>query len=221
MIYFLIILAILIVAAFLIPINVVINTNFKGENVYYVDNQKEKNKLTIVIKIMGFIPIYKYTNDKKNKDKSNTQKLTIVEIIDVIKESFSKEEKGINNFISEFFKWGKRLKYRKFALIGGFNTEDYVKNAYINATINSLLCMYINANQDNFNLNKLYYQVAISNYKYYLTLDTIIAFPLFHNIDVFKTIIRIVHKFKKKKIDNQNDNMQNENSSNNRYINMQ
>ena len=124
MIYFLIILAILIVAAFLIPINVVINTNFKGENVYYVDNQKEKNKLTIVIKIMGFIPIYKYTNDKKNKAKSNTQKLTIVEIIDVIKESFSKEEKGINNFISEFVKWGKRLKYRKFALIGGFNTED-------------------------------------------------------------------------------------------------
>lgn len=226
MIWFLIILAVVIVTAFLIPIKVVIDTKLNGDNVYYVDNTKKKNDVTIIIKILGFIPVYKYNNNdkkKKNVKKENNENLTVTEIIDVLKESISKEELKLNDLINKIFKWVKGVKFKKLILIGGFNTEDYVKNAYINASINSTICMYINANQDRFNLNKLYYQVSISDYNYYLTLDTVLSFPLLNNIDVFKTIIRIVHTFRKKKHEKnkQNNNTKKTNYISNDYIKMQ
>lgn len=222
MIYFCIILAIIIVAAFLIPIKVLIDTNIKGDNVYYHCNQKENNNVRLVIKILGIIPVYKYRNDNHKKNKANSQNLTLMEIIDVLKESISKEENKTSDFISKLFKWGKRINFKKFVLVGGFNTEDYVKNAYINASINSIICMFINANQDRFNLNKLYYQVSISDYKYYLTLNTVLSFPLINNIDVFKTIINIIHRFRKKKQEKENhiDDIKQPNYQLNGYIKM-
>lgn len=204
MIYLWIILASGFVAAFLIPIKVDIYTKLKGDNVYYVDNLKQKNDVTIVIKILGFIPVYRYKNNKKeNKKEEDNKSLSVTDIIDVLKKSISEEELKLNDLIKKLFRWVKRVKVHKLILIGGFNTENYVRNAYINASINSIICMFINANQDNFNLKKLYYQVSISNYKYYLTLDTSLSFPVINNIDVLKTIISIVHRFKKKKYDKQ------------------
>ena len=225
MIYLWIILTAIIVAAFLIPIKVVIYTKLRGDNVYYVDNTKQKNDITIVIKILGLVPVYRYNNNKKklkNIRKGNSQTLTIIEIIDALKKSVTKEELKLNDFTKKLLMWGKRVKFHKFILIGGFNTEDYVKNAYINASVNSIICMFINANQDNFNLKKLYYQVSISNYKYYLTLDTVLSFPLINNVDVFRTIISIVHRLKKKKREKekQNNNIQQVNYQTSSYIKM-
>lgn len=203
MIYFIVILAAIVIAAFLIPIKVDIYAKLIGDNVYYVDNLNKKDDVTIVIKILGFIPVYKYNKNKKNskdlEDESNDNKLTLTEIINVLKESVSKEQIKLTDLTKKLYKWGKRVKFHKFVLVGGFNTQDYVKNAYINASINSIICMYINANQDNFNFKKLYYQVSISDYEYYLTLDIILSFPVINNIDVLKTIISIIHGFKKKK----------------------
>ncbi len=226
MIWFLIILAVVIVTAFLIPIRVVIDTRLNGDNVYYVDNTKKNNDITVVIKILGFIPVYKYNNNdkkKKNIKKGNNDNLTVTEILDVLKVSVSKEELKLNELISKIFKWVKGVKFNKLILIGGFNTEDYVKNAYINASINSTICMYINANQDRFNLNKLYYQVSISDYKYYLKLYTVLSFPLINNRDVFKTILNIVHTFRKKKKYKNKQNISNNETNyiNNSYINIQ
>lgn len=223
MICFLVILAVVIVAAFLIPIKVVIYIKLKGDNVYYVDNTKKNNDVTIVIKILGFIPVYKYVNKKKENNENNSESLNIMDIIDVLRKSITEKELKINTLTKKLFRWGEKIKFRKLILIGGFNTEDYVKNAYINASINSIICMFINANQDNFNLNKLYYQVSISNYKYYLTLDTVLTFPVINNMDVLKTIISIVHKFKKKKHEKEqeNNNIQSTNRQSNNYIKMQ
>jgi len=199
MIYFIVILMVVIVAAFFIPVRIDIYTKLKGKNVYYVDNQEQKNDVVLVIKVLGIIPVYKYNKNKKKDLYKNSNKLTITDIVDVLKQSISKEEVKITDLTKKLYKWGRRVNFHKFILIGGFNTEDYVKNAYINASINSIICMFINGNQDNFNLKKMYYQVSISDYNYYLTLDAILSFPIISNINVFKTIITIIHSFKKKK----------------------
>lgn len=210
MIYFIVVLIAVIVAAFLIPIKIDIYTKIKGKNVYYVDNQEQKNDVILSIKILGFIPVYKYNKNKKKEnyqaDKSSN-KLAITDIIGVLKQSISKEELKITDLTKKLYRWGKRVNFHKFILIGGFNTEDYVKNAYINASINSIICMFINGNQDNFNLKKLYYQISISDYNYYLTLDTVLSFPVINNIDVLKTIISIIHKFKKTKSKKEKSNI--------------
>ena len=227
MIWLWIMLMAVIVAAFFIPIKIDIYTKIKGNNVYYVDNQKQKNDITIVIKIFGFLPVYKYNKNKKkirNIKKGKTQTVTIKETLEILKRSVSKEEFKLNDLTNKIIKWGKKVKFHKFILIGGFNTEDYVKNAYINASINSIICMFINANQDNFNLKKLYYQVSISNYKYYLTLDATLSFPIINNIDVFKTIIQIIYRLKKKKREKEKQSINNiviNKQQENNYIKMQ
>ena len=52
MIYFLIVLITVVVAVFFVPIKVVIYSNLKGKNVYYVDNLEEKGATNIVIKLL-------------------------------------------------------------------------------------------------------------------------------------------------------------------------
>ncbi len=60
--------------------------------------------------------------------------------------------------------------------------------------------MIINLNQENFNLKKLYYQVSISDYNYYLTLDSIISLSVVNNIDVFILILKFIKNLKKEKL---------------------
>lgn len=210
MIWLWIILASIIVAAFLVPIKIQIYTKIKGDNVYYVENIKQKNDIIVVIKLFGFLPVYKYNNkEKKLKNNETDRGITITGIIDVLKESVLKEEIKINDLTKKLFNWGKRVNFDKFILIGGFNTEDYVKNAYINASINSIICMFINANLDRFDLKKLYYQVSISNYKYYLMFDTTLSFPIIRNSDVLKVIVNIIFKLKKKERGKDKQNINN------------
>ncbi len=196
MIYFLVILMIVIVAIFFIPIRFDIYANLKGESVYYSYNLNEKNKVKISLKILGFIPIYVY-NKQKKEQKGKTNKVTIAKIFKAIKKSAAEEEFKITNFTKKILSWCRKVRFKKLVLVVGFNTNDYVKNAYINASLNSIICMIINKNEDKFNFNKLYYQVGISDYNYYLTVDSIITFSLFRNIDVFITIIKFIFNLKK------------------------
>lgn len=196
MIYFLIILVVFVALVFFVPIKFTIYTDIKGKNVYYVENTSKKNKVVISLKILGIIPIYVYNKEKKDK-KGKSSKVTIDKIYNAIKNSTLEEEFKVTNFTKKILSWFRKVRFKKLVLAFGFNTEDYVKNSYINATLNSIICMTINANQDRVNFNNLYYQVSISDYNYYLNLDTIITFSLFRNVDVFITIFKFIFNLKK------------------------
>lgn len=196
MIYFLIILVVFVALIFFIPIKFTIYTNIKGKNVYYVENTNKKNKVIISLKILGVIPIYVYNKERKDM-KGKDGKITIDKMYNAIKNSVAEEDFKVSNFTKKILSWCRKVRFKKLVFAFGFNTEDYVKNSYINATLNSIICMTINANQDRVNFNNLYYQVSISDYNYYLNLDTIITFSLFRNIDVFITIFKFVFNLKK------------------------
>ena len=205
MIYFFIILVAIVALLFFIPIKFTIYTNVKGQNVYYVDNSPPKNKAYVSLKILGFIPIYVYNKEKKDRKNKESKKnnITIGKIYNAIKNSVAEEEFKITNFTKKILSWCRKIKFKKLVLVVGFNTEDYVKNAYINSSLNSIICMIINKNQDRFNFNKLYYQVAISDYNYYLNIDTVISFSLYRNIDVFITIVKFIFNLKKEADNNE------------------
>lgn len=163
---------------------------------YYDSNlDKKDNNAVITIKILGVIPIFKY-NYKKGKTKRK-----YVYILDYISSVIKKNQQegkiSISDVTKKSLKFIKKIKFDKLVLIGGFNTEDYVKNTYLNASINTIICMIINGNQKKFNLNNLYYQVSISNYDYYLTLNSIIKFYLVHNIDMIFSIFCFILKTKR------------------------
>ena len=123
-------------------------------------------------------------------------KLQFQSYIKVLKRTFANENGGIKQLTNKILKLLKRVKFNKLVVIGGFNTEDYVKNAYMNASINTIICMVINVYQKNFDLNKLYYQVAISDYNYYLALDTVLSFSFITNINIIYTIIKLAYNLK-------------------------
>ena len=193
---YLIILVTVIVAIFFIPIKIDLYIKAKGKNVYYDYNlEEESNNAVITIKILGVIPIFKY-NYKKEKIKR--EYVSILDYISsVIKKNQQEGRVSISDITKKSLKFLRKIKFEKLILIGGFNTEDYVKNTYLNASINTIICMIINGNQKKFNLNNLYYQVSISNYDYYLTLNSIIKFYLVHNIDMVFSIFCFILKTKR------------------------
>lgn len=101
-----------------------------------------------------------------------------------------KEALSIENIL---FNMLKDIKYKKVIFSLGFNLNEYVINSYVNASINTVICMYININQQRFNLNKLYYQVYISKSPLKIYLDCIIS------INFAKTIKEILKKYISKK----------------------
>lgn len=196
MIWFLIILLIVVALVFFIPIKFTIYANIKGKNVYCVENHKTKNKVIFSLKILGIIPIYIYDKEKR-ENKGKNSNVSISKIFNAIKNSVTEEEFKITNITKKIISWCNKVNFKKLILVVGFNTEDYVKNSYINASLNSIICMIINANQERFDFNNLYYQVGISDYSYYLAADTVITFSLYNNIDVFMTIIKLILTLKK------------------------
>ena len=140
--------------------------------------------------------MYKYNSNSRNK-KNKDNKLSTFDLIGIVKEDLSKNNIKINEAVRKIIAIVNKIKFRKLIIIGGFNTGDYVKNAYINASINTVICMIINANQKNFNFNKLYYQFSISDYSYYLAVDTIISFSIIKNIHIIFTIVKFIRYLRK------------------------
>lgn len=189
--------ALFILFVFFIPLTLDIKISKKGKKVNLFNNNSDKDKAqtnnvfpnSITIKILKIIPMFKIDIDKFKVRVKNKE-----EIDEEMKNSKDKKDKTLNtvllpkllNFIID----NKNEKYRKMKdKIGeyidkiyieklgfsfGFNTGDYVKNAYINASLNSIICLYINYRRKNFNFNRLYYQVYIADYTYYLDLNSII-----------------------------------------------
>lgn len=149
-----------------------------------------------MFKAFKIIPIYKmFVTEKLNNIVNNK---SYVDILYNLTYQINKQKKNrlkrplsLDNMLFYLF---KNMVYRKFVFYFGFNTNQYILNSYINATINTILCMYINVNQEKFNFKQLYYQVYISNFPLKIYLDSII------NINFAKTIIDMLNEHINRKV---------------------
>lgn len=136
----------------LIPIKIdfTINANLKNDKIELEPMDGMKNK--IKIKLIYFITVFEkdifIKKENKNKTKSNSNKTTLLKAL------------------------YKSVTFSKFLVSIGFNTYNVVLNSYINALLNSTLCIYINQNNRKFNFKELYYQVYLSNTPIVINFDT-------------------------------------------------
>lgn len=137
---------------------------------YFLDIKKTKGmESKITFKICGVIPVY----FKKLFEKKKVTK----------KQKENKIKKVFNNK-DTIFRFLKKCYIDKFVLSLGFNLDDYIANSYVNATLNTIICMYINLNQEKFNLKKLYYQTYIGENLVNLNFEGIIKISLADTIKV-------------------------------------
>lgn len=139
---------------------------------YFLDIKKVKgleSKLTY--KLCGIIPMF-YKKLFENKDREKTRK-----------QSENKIKKVFNNR-KTIFELLNKSYIEKFVLSLGFNLDDYIANSYINAALNSILCLYINFNQEKFNMKKLYYQTYVGENLVNLNFEGIIKISLADTIRV-------------------------------------
>jgi len=139
---------------------------------YFLDIKKVKgmeSKLTY--KLCSVIPVFfKKLFENKNQEKTR-------------KQSENKIKKVFNNR-KTIFQLLDKSYVEKFVLSLGFNLEDYIANSYINAALNTILCLYINYKQEQFNLKKLYYQTYIGDNLANLSFQGIIKISLADTIKV-------------------------------------
>lgn len=70
------------------------------------------------------------------------------------------------------------IKFERFILSLGINTFNPILNSYINAGLNTGICMYINKESKKFNFNALYYQIYLSDIPCAVSTDISIYFSL-------------------------------------------
>lgn len=155
---------------------------------YFLDITKQEGlKNRIKIKLAGVIPVFNKKLLEEEKRKKNENKKT---------SKFSKifkRKETIYKLLDEGY-------IDRFGLSLGFNLEDYVANSYVNASLNSLICLYINLNQKKFNLRNLYYQTYIGENLVNLNLDCIIKISLADTIKVIAREYLDILKQSKQKI---------------------
>ena len=157
---------------------------------YFLDIKKVKElKSKLTYKLCGVIPLF-YKKLFENKDKNKTQK-----------QSENKIKKVFNNRTTIYELLDKSY-IEKFVLSLGFNLNDFIANSYVNAALNSILCLYINFNQDKFNLKKLYYQTYIGENLANLSFQGIIKISL---ADTIKVICKQYFKLLKQEKNNTKD----------------
>ena len=132
------------------PNSIVVKVNIKAENYFTNITRLDEMENSIKIKLLKVIPVYNQELFVKNgKKKKETKKNDTL-----LNKNF------VDNVVKRLI---KKAKLDKFVLSLGFNLDDPIVNSYVNASLNTILCMYINHNQEKFNLNKLYYTTYISN----------------------------------------------------------
>lgn len=134
----------------------------------------------IVIRLFGIIKIYKMNINSAEKR------------LEKLKKYVDKKK----HFKGALIRLLKKTKFKKFALILGFNLGDVIINSYVNAMINSIICMYINYKQENFNLKELYYQVQITES------PLILNFHCIFKVKSVDTIKEVMYEHKKVKKEN-------------------
>lgn len=175
-------------------------------NINYETGENLKVKNYILIKILYFIPIYKFNIYKKEETKnknSNSSSQKIDRIYNVLMEliGYSKYKKKIINK-KDINKVLNSMYFEKLDLQIGINLNEYIVNSYIMSGLNMLLCMYINKNIKNFNFNNIFYSAYISKDMYELKVNSIVRIKLVNNIYILiKVLINLLKlKFMKGKV---------------------
>lgn len=166
-----------------IPNSIVIKLNFKTQDIINIERLKGFENL-LHIKLFGIFNVYTKQFFIKNNESKNSS------------DNSNKEKEGIPDVVKKIL---KKAKIDKFVLSLGFNLDNPVANSYINASLNTILCLYINSNQEKFNLKNLYYQTYISNDLIFLNFESIIKINL---IDTIKVILKEKINKTKEKINN-------------------
>ena len=158
---------------FFAPNSIAVKVNIKADEYFTNITRLDEMENSIKIKLLKVIPVYNQELFVKNgKKKKETKKNDTL-----LNKNF------VDNVVKRLI---KKAKLDKFVLSLGFNLDDPIANSYVNASLNTILCMYINHNQEKFNLNKLYYTTYISN-----TNLLILNFECIINISLTDTIKEI------------------------------
>lgn len=167
-----------------IPCSIELNVHIVCDR-FFLDIHKIKGmKNEFKFKLGSILPIYKKTLFLSKKKQKDNKKETN------IKKAFNSET---------IYKLLNKSYVDKLVLSLGFNLNDYIANSYVNATLNTLICMYINLNQEQFNLKRLYYQTYVSENLVKLNLDSIIKITLADTIKVmYKEYMKVLKQNKKK-----------------------
>ncbi len=95
-------------------------------------------------------------------------------------------------------KFNDSIKYKKVDLQFGFNLKDYILNAYVLTIITTILNMYVGANSNKFNMNKLNLDVYINQSSAFkIKLFSIIELSFVNTIII---LINILFKKMKRRI---------------------
>lgn len=220
--YLLLIFTLILFACFFVPIRINVKYNNKalGKLSDY-DKIDKVADIDAVIKLLYYIPVFHYKkntkSDDKDKDKKSSKKqnhfLNLLYSITMELIGYKKISKALVSK-SDIKKILKSVEYEKFSLNLGFNIEDPIANSYINASLNTILCMYINYNIDKFDLKKLYYLVYVSKNVYEIQFDGILRFKLVDNI---YEILKIIFRFFKIKINSRKVEDKNGRASNRKF----
>ncbi len=167
---------------FFAPNSIVVKVNIKADNYFTNITKLEGTENIVKIKLLNMFTVYKkelFAKDENNKAKTKENNTLLnKDLVDSV----------IKRLI-------KKAKLDKFVLSLGFNLDDPIANSYVNASLNTILCMYINCNQKKFNLNNLYYRTYISEDLLYLNFEGIINVSL---TDTIKVIAKEYFNNKKK-----------------------
>jgi len=164
------------------PLTVCININAKIKDNKIELEALPEMKNNIILKIFKSIPVYKYKLFKEKKEPKKSKKV----------------KKGVGFKIARVVV--KTLKIDELYLSLGINSYSYILNSYLNALLNTTICMYINVNSKKFNFKKLYYQIYISESPLVINLNT----------NISANILKIAYvyfksKFNKNKYENNNN----------------
>lgn len=163
---------------------------------YSADDKNSDVKALDSIKIYILYFIKVKTIKQKKDFKGKKYKKIIKFFEDNIKDYDDTEKKLkllTNNKILK--KFNDSIKYKKVDLQFGFNLKDYILNAYVLTIITTILNMYVGANVDKFNMNKL-------NLDVYINQSSVFKIKLFSIIEInfVNTIIILINiLFKKMK----------------------
>lgn len=160
---------------FPITINININSKLRDKKIELEPIPNMKNK--VAIKLFKIIPVYKYKlfSEKKRpkeKKKGKGSGLNIVKIAI------------------------KTLRIDKLCVSIGINTYSYILNSYLNALLNTTICMYVNIHEKKFNFKKLYYQIYTSDNPLVVNLEA----------DISSSIAKVIYVVIKEKIDSSKKN---------------
>ena len=155
---------------FFVPWSVRFNVNITCDRFFLDINKIDGMNNKVSIKLCSILPVFsKKLFKKKELKKKNKNKSMLKKVITSNK---------------TILKLLKKSYFEQTSLSLGFNLDNPVSNTYLNASLNSIICILINSNSNNFNFKKLYYATYISENLVKLNFNCIIKITLENTIKV-------------------------------------